>query len=135
MAGNDQLYGDAGNDTLSGGADNDTLTGGTGDDTLDGGTGDDTAVFSHDFSKYTISFDGTHYTIKDTTTTDSDGTDLVSGVEHFQFADVMKDLNTIIPAGADPYAHHEFLGMDGGETALVGLAGAGILAWVVPMIF
>ena len=135
LAGNDQLYGDAGNDTLSGGADNDTLTGGTGDDTLDGGTGDDTAVFSHDFSKYTISFDGTHYTITDTTTTDSDGTDVVSNVEHFQFADVMKDLNTIIPAGADPYAHHEFLGMDGGETALVGLAGAGILAWVVPMIF
>jgi Ca2+-binding RTX toxin-like protein len=53
--GNDILIGGTGADTLSGGAGADTLTGGGGNDRLIGGAGDfDTAVFSGNYSEYTI---------------------------------------------------------------------------------
>jgi VCBS repeat-containing protein len=98
LAGNDVLYGDGGNDTVTGGDDNDTLYGGTGDDILsgdagndsiDGGDGDDTATFSGNHTRYSISYnEGTHtYTVVDTVSGGGDGTDLVTDVEHFQFAD------------------------------------------------
>jgi hypothetical protein len=88
LGGNDQLYGDAGNDTLSGG---------TGNDTLDGGTGDDTAMFSGNFADYTISYDAAaeKYTIVDHTV-GRDGTDIVTNIEHFQFADVTKVPSEVI---------------------------------------
>ncbi|HWR00514.1 MAG TPA: cadherin domain-containing protein [Chlorobaculum sp.] len=102
LAGNDLLYGDGGNDTISGGDGNDTLDGGTGNDTLRGdagndtligGAGDDTAVFTHNFSNYHISFNSATdtFTVVDTSVTGSDGTDTVTGVEHFQFADGTRD--------------------------------------------
>ena len=77
--GNDVLFGDAGNDTLSGGI---------GNDTLDGGTGTDTAVFSGNYADYTISYDGATqtYAVLDKVV-GRDGTDAVSHVENFQFAD------------------------------------------------
>jgi uncharacterized repeat protein (TIGR02059 family) len=79
LGGDDQLFGDAGNDTLSGGA---------GNDTLDGGAGNDTAVFSGNFSDYSIIYDSvlSSYTITDTVS-GRDGTDRVTGVENFRFAD------------------------------------------------
>ena len=88
LGGNDQLYGDAGNDTLSGG---------TGNDTLDGGTGDDTAMFSGNFADYTISYDDAaeKYTIVDHTV-GRDVTDIVTNIEHFQFADVTKVPSEVI---------------------------------------
>ncbi len=100
-AGNDELHGGAGNDTIGslagddklfGDAGNDTLSGGLGNDTLDGGTGIDTAVFSGNFSDYTITYDtGTSsYTIADNVA-GRDGIDVVTNVEHFQFLDVTKD--------------------------------------------
>ena len=77
--GNDLLFGDAGNDTLSGGI---------GNDTLDGGTGTDTAVFSGNYADYTISYDEATqtYAVLDKVV-GRDGTDAVSHVENFQFAD------------------------------------------------
>jgi methionine-rich copper-binding protein CopC len=98
LGGNDHLYGDAGNDMVTGGEGNDTLDGGdgkdtlrgdAGNDTLIGGAGDDTAVFSGNFSRYSISFDSRTdtYTLFDTTIGGGDGTDTVTGMEHFQFAD------------------------------------------------
>ena len=100
LDGNDLLYGDADNDSLSGGSGDDSLYGGTGDDTLVGGTGNDslnggddtdTAVFSGKFSDYTIAYDAhsSIYTITDTA--GQDGKDVVTNVEHFQFADGTKD--------------------------------------------
>ena len=61
--GNDQLLGGEGNDSLSGGRGNDILDGGLGDDLLSGGAGRDT---------YVIAADGSHDTIQDYDSTDSD---------------------------------------------------------------
>ncbi len=84
LAGNDTLFGDAGNDTLSGGL---------GDDMLDGGTGDDTALFTGNIDDYSISYDdiSDSYTIVDNIA-DRDGTDVVTGVEHFQFTATKEDI-------------------------------------------
>ncbi|TNJ34042.1 cadherin-like domain-containing protein, partial [Prosthecochloris vibrioformis] len=86
--GDDYLIGGPGNDTVVGGADDDTLVGGADNDTLDGGTGNDTAVYSGDFDEYEITYNAATltYTIKDTED-DRDGTDTVTGVENFEFAD------------------------------------------------
>jgi VCBS repeat-containing protein len=98
--GNDLLYGDAGNDLMSGGVGNDTLYGGdgndllhlsAGDDHLDGGAGDDTAVFSGVFSHYGIRYDQATETYTVVDVTGVDGTDTITGVDHFQFADMTKN--------------------------------------------
>ena len=119
--GDDLLYGDGGNDTLSGGA---------GNDSLDGGSGVDTAVFSGNFSEYTISFDSalSSYTITDTVS-GRDGTDVVTGVEYFTFGTAQPvAANTI----ADPYAGHspDSSGSSLG-VAIVGAGGLGLLAWLL----
>jgi type III secretion system FlhB-like substrate exporter len=77
----------AGEDLIDGGAGNDTIGSRAGNDTLIGGDGDDTALFNGDFSNYSISYDEATdtYTVVDTIGTD--GTDTVTGFEHFQFAD------------------------------------------------
>ncbi|HXJ01237.1 MAG TPA: cadherin domain-containing protein, partial [Micropepsaceae bacterium] len=87
LSGNDSLEGDSGsgNDVLNGGTGNDTLLGGAGNDTLDGGDGTDTAVFSHAWINYTISGTGP-FSISDNSVIAPDGTDSVSNVENFQFA-------------------------------------------------
>ena len=95
----DIIIGSGAANKLEGGAGNDTLTGGQGNDTLDGGTGTDRAVFSGKYADYTITFnaDTRLYTIVDNT--GSDGTDTISNVENFQFAD-----------------GHQFQGGSGNET-------------------
>ena len=83
----ENVIGSAGADEVTGNAAANTITGNAGDDVIDGGDGSDTAVFNGNFAEYTITDngDGTH------TVTDSvsgrDGTDTVSNVETFQFAD------------------------------------------------
>ncbi|MCG8359593.1 MAG: hypothetical protein MI920_28850, partial [Kiloniellales bacterium] len=88
-AGNDVLDGDAGDDTLAGGDGIDDLYGGAGDDTLDGGAGIDDVNYSGNKSDYQITFDKPSriLTIKDMRQGSPDGTDVVSGVETFWFAD------------------------------------------------
>lgn len=83
-AGKDSLVGRGGNDVLSGKGGDDRLDGGTGNDTIDGGEGTDTAVFDASFGSFTISYDvGTKtYTLSSAAT----GTDKVTGVEYFSFA-------------------------------------------------
>ncbi len=87
--GKDALDGGAGNDVLDGGAGNDTLTGGAGDDTIDGGAGNDDVIFSGNWSDYTITYDADDetYTVADNRPGSPDGTDTVTGVETFHFAD------------------------------------------------
>ena len=86
--GNDTVNGGAGNDEIYTGAGNDTATGGSGNDFIDGGTGDDTAVFSHNFSQYTIhEYGDSIYVIG------ADGRDNVKDVEHLQFADATLHLS------------------------------------------
>ncbi|MFZ4526237.1 MAG: Ig-like domain-containing protein [Chlorobium sp.] len=89
------------NDSIAGSSGNDTINAGSGNDTIDGGIGDDTVVFSGNFADYTRSFDGTSHTITDTRA-DHDGTDVVRGVEHFQFAD--GTLADILPPTLDSFA-------------------------------
>jgi len=84
-SGNDTLIGNRSANNLDGGSGNDILTGGTGNDTLTGGLGTDTAIYSSTYANTTISLSAASsvYTL----TSLLDGTDLVSGVELFQFSD------------------------------------------------
>lgn len=96
--GDDFISGLEGNDTLYGGKGGDTLVGGPGDDTLNGGYGANVAVFSGNFADYTITYDSTAsaFTVVDSVAS-RDGTDAVSSVEWFQFADVTKAAASLMP--------------------------------------
>ena len=93
-SGNDILEGGDGNDFLLGGIDDDLLTGGAGSDTVDGGIGSDITIFSGNRTDYQITpnADGS-FTIADLRSGSPDGSDKVSNVEFYQFAD------GTIPAG------------------------------------
>ncbi|MEP3475786.1 MAG: cadherin domain-containing protein, partial [Hyphomicrobiales bacterium] len=86
--GNDWLLGGEGDDTINGGNGDDVMAGGAGDDEINGGSGADTVTFSGNLADYSIaqSPDGS-YLISDLRTDSPDGTDLISNVESFQFAD------------------------------------------------
>jgi len=85
--GDDSITGSAGDDNIVGGAGSDTLAGSGGDDTIDGGEGTDTATYSGNLSDYTITEDSGTYTIVDNRAGSPDGTDTVTNVENFTFAD------------------------------------------------
>jgi Ca2+-binding RTX toxin-like protein len=96
ITGNDTanlLRGAAGNDELYGSAGDDTLVGGTGNDDLRGGAGTDTAVFEGNFASYTISSSGGVLTISGA----ASGSDRISEVERFQFADSTRTLDQLSP--------------------------------------
>ena len=95
-SGNDSLSGGGDNDTLLGGAGNDLLFGGTGNDTIDGGSGSDRAIYAATRAQTTVTrnINGTL-----TVTSTADGTDTVSGVELFQFADGLYSLAYADPGG------------------------------------
>ncbi|MEM1192180.1 MAG: hypothetical protein AAGH42_02160 [Pseudomonadota bacterium] len=80
--GDDLLDGGDGNDFVAGGNGDDTLIGGAGDDTLNGGSGDDIVRLSGSIENYTISEQGTGFSI-----IGLDGTDFVIGVEFVEFGD------------------------------------------------
>ncbi len=84
----DNLSGGAARDTLTGGAGDDTLAGGAGNDSLGGGAGSDVAVLSGNFSEYTLTdrHNGT-YVLSHSGGSHADGSDTVSGIEFFNFAD------------------------------------------------
>ncbi|TKB77299.1 MAG: DUF4347 domain-containing protein [Nitrospira sp.] len=81
------LTGSSGADTITAGSSVDTIRGGGGNDTITGGSGTDTVILSGNRSDYTITLTGSTYTIEDTRSGPSDGTDSVTNVETFQFAD------------------------------------------------
>lgn len=89
-AGSDIIKGGIGIDTIDGGSENDTLHGYAGDDLITGGSGDDyiyagdghdTAIFSGHYADYEI----VGNVITDTVGTD--GSDTLSSIERYQFAD------------------------------------------------
>jgi serralysin len=88
-SGNDSLNGNAIANNLNGGAGDDTLCGGAGNDTIIGGSGTDTVVFAGNEASYLIAYDsGTQtFTVVDQRAGSPDGTDTITGVENFQFAD------------------------------------------------
>ncbi|MBU1304701.1 MAG: hypothetical protein KKF33_04170, partial [Alphaproteobacteria bacterium] len=83
----DYIYGNNLANILNGGAGNDQLFGGAGNDTLIGGDGIDTAVFQGNRSQYLINYAAG-------TITGVDGTDTFSGIEHFQFDDMLLTAST-----------------------------------------
>ncbi len=80
----DTLSGDLLENSIDGGAGNDTLSGGAGNDALVGGEGLDTVVFTGTLAATSVEFDKESGEFE---VTGTDGTDKVSGVETFQFAD------------------------------------------------
>ncbi len=75
--------------TIYGAGGTDTMVGGAGDDWLAGGEGTDTAVFSGARLDYAVTFDAAAqtYTVADHRAGAPDGSDSVTGVELFLFAD------------------------------------------------
>ncbi|MDH2344387.1 M10 family metallopeptidase C-terminal domain-containing protein [Bradyrhizobium sp. SSUT77] len=102
-SGNDTILGNAIANVLNGGSGNDTITGGGGNDTIIGGSGTDIAVFSGNRSSYLISYNATTqtFTLVDERGLSPDGTDTVTGVESFQFAD--QTLSSATLASSGPY--------------------------------
>lgn len=88
-SGNDTIVGNAIANALNGGSDDDTLTGGGGNDTINGGSGTDTAVYSGNKANYAITYNTItqSFTVVDQRSGSPDGTDIITGVESFQFAD------------------------------------------------
>lgn len=78
----ENAIGGSGADRLVGNASDNRLTGGAGADTIDGGLGNDIAVFSGVRSAYTITYSGNTATVSG-----PDGTDVLIGIESFQFSD------------------------------------------------
>ena len=105
------IIGYGGDNVLTGGAGADRLIGGAGNDTVIGGNGTDTAVFSGNRSTYTITYNpaAQTYTVADQRPDAPDGTDTVSGVEWFQFADAL----------IEPVASQTVVNADGTRTTTV----------------
>lgn len=90
---NDRIIASNGNDRLKGETGDDTLNGSSGNDTLEGGDGNDTAIFNDVFAEYTFSLDAASNTL--TLSSPVTGTDRLSGIERFQFADSLKSVNEL----------------------------------------
>lgn len=95
---NDTIIGNAIANVLNGGVGDDTITGGGRNDTIIGGSGTDTAVYSGSRANYGITYNSTTqvFTLVDLRSGTPDGTDTVSGVEYFQFADGTISNTTLI---------------------------------------
>lgn len=97
----ENIVGSSGDDDFTGNTADNKITGGQGNDTIDGGAGNDLAIFSGDFTDYTITDnnDGT-YTVTDSES-GRDGTDTVSNVEQFKFANLLYTVATGATSGGE----------------------------------
>ncbi|WP_162143788.1 calcium-binding protein [Hellea balneolensis] len=93
----DLIDGGAGDDVLRGDNDNDFITGGLGDDIINGGSGRDYAVYSGQFSNYSIAFDTIELTYTITDNVGDDGVDSVIFIEYLRFSDEDYDISTLTP--------------------------------------
>ena len=91
-SGADNIYGNGADNILSGGGGNDWLYASGGNDQLQGQDGNDTAVFNYDISEYTISIDNAT-TVTVTHNNATEGTNIVTDVESFEFNGVTYDMN------------------------------------------
>ena len=114
----DEIHGGNHDNILSGGGGDDLLQGGQLNDTLDGGTGTDRAVYSGDLSDYEIVQNPNgSLTIVDLRGGSPDGTDTVTDVELFEFADGERTLGELLP-NAEPTITSD----GGGDTAAASVA-------------
>ena len=102
-SGDDTLIGNILDNMLTGNGGNDIFTGSAGSDRIDGGIGTDNANFSGTFASYSITWNATlgAYVLVDTRSGSPDGTDTVSNVENFIFADGTRAASTLIPTTYD----------------------------------
>ena len=86
----ENIIGSAGADQFTGNSAANVIEGNAGNDTIAGGGGDDYAVFNGNYADYSISGSyASSYQVVDNNTADgNDGTDTISGVEFFEFADM-----------------------------------------------
>ncbi len=82
---NDTLIGNAATNNLRGNGGNDTISGGTGNDTIDGGSGIDIATYTGSRTGFTLTKTASGFNLVDIR--GSEGTDALSNVERFKFAD------------------------------------------------
>jgi flagellin-like hook-associated protein FlgL len=126
----ENVIGGDGDDQITGNDASNVIKGGLGNDTIIGGGGIDYALFSGNYSDYTISISGTTATVTDNNTADGDdGTDTAT-VEFLEFADltfnVATALTTETPSGGSLAGN----AADASATALSGLvSGRGPLAY------
>jgi Ca2+-binding RTX toxin-like protein/methionine-rich copper-binding protein CopC len=99
LVGNDTITGSSGADNLRGYAGTDVINGGAGNDTIDGGTGTDTAVFSGNYADATITYSSVSKAF--TVITALGGTDTLTNVETFTFADQSISAASLIPPPDD----------------------------------
>ena len=94
----DRIDGGGDNDTITGGAGGDQITGGAGNDSIDGGDNGvdaygnpavDVAIYSGNYSNYTVTSSNGHITVTDNRTGDENvsGTDTLVNIEGLQFDD------------------------------------------------
>jgi VCBS repeat-containing protein len=94
------IDGAGGNDQIVASPGNDRIIGGPGNDILDGGAGTDTAVYSGNFSLYTLTaLSGGQLRVANTA--NADGTDTIKGFEVIEFADGTYANGVFTPLG-DP---------------------------------
>lgn len=120
-SGSDTIKGNSTANTLTGNGGNDAVQGFGGNDTLIGGTGFDTAIFSGNYSDYTISSAGSVFTVVDKRGGSPDGTDSLSDVEVFKFAD--KAMLASSSSGGSQfnfYTINDFVGEVGGFGQVLG---------------
>ncbi|WP_210285172.1 beta strand repeat-containing protein [Mesorhizobium neociceri] len=93
----DEIYGGNHDNNLSGGDGDDILKGGALDDVLDGGADSDTVIYEGTRADYQVDLnpDGS-LTIADLRAGSPEGTDTVSNVELFQFADGQKTFGELL---------------------------------------
>ncbi|MDJ0713427.1 MAG: M10 family metallopeptidase C-terminal domain-containing protein [Prochloraceae cyanobacterium] len=107
-SGNDRLTGNSINNILSGGIGNDTISGGVGDDTLNGNDGDDIATYLGTQANYTITENNNgSFSVTETTNLNSDGSDILTGIEFVQFSDATVDLSQITSNSDDNYEEND----------------------------
>ncbi|MET4347019.1 hypothetical protein ABIC08_007764 [Bradyrhizobium sp. RT9b] len=136
-SGSDTIIGNAIANVLNGGSGNDSITGGGGNDTIIGGSGTDTAVYSGNEANYTLSYDSTTqtFTVADQRSGSPDGTDTVSGVEYFQFADGFVASSALTSGGVSTPVSHvathapDFNGDGNTDMLLLNDGISGVAAW------
>ena len=96
------IVGTAGDDIVVGSAGDDIITGGSGDDVIDGSGGIDTAVFSGTRDEYEIFANADGSVVVSDTVPGRDGTDTLSNMESYQFADGAVDIDDLGAINRDP---------------------------------
>ena len=89
-----RIAGGDGNDTLTGGTANDVFIGGAGNDSINGAGGTDRAVFSGNYSDYTVTDIGSGMVTVQHKNNGADGTDTLSNIEELAFNDKVIKLGT-----------------------------------------